>query len=750
MAALPGIGYDGYKPPVEDMDTKTQSQLEDELFAALNDKDYDRAAQLADQGVDLEHTTISGMTPLCYFASEGRLEQAQWLRDRGADINTTDKQGQTALLQAILRSDDLATKWLLENGADPSIASATGNFPLMAASSNRKPVELVRLLLENGADPNQLSRFGTNCVLAGAANRRFADKLVPMMLDAGCNPAAVDDKGMGLLHLLAQTHPKVMQYLLEKHGSKLDVDAPARSGTTPLGNAAEAGSIESIKLLLEHGANPNTRSANSFGDRPTALMAIATTGNMEVLHLALDKGADVGMRDEEGRSVGYYALNGIHVQAEDESDFGALDAALMPLQLLLDHGLDPMAALDTDGTSMFLVAVTQPQPFRVPMIQRLGQMGFVVDSPRASTKKISAPEDLSSGKIRPTPLLIAVAEQDIDSARALLDLGANPCAVVADKRSALGLLGQVVQISKEDQAARQLGAQKVAKMSDEAKEDFKRQVEQADAEHEQSRARMLDLLLAYAPGGVQAAENSGVGILNTFIAGGHQDLARRMIGLGADPYKADGQGRTPLVQAIVSGNVELAHGLLARAPQDALKTLLLDIAYDSPEDSRQRLPFFKALHSLKEESWVADAVDFVDQDGNSPLLVAAATAQEDLSDMLLAMGADPNLADPAGNTPMHHALAQGKGDIVRMLRAAGGRPDIKNNAGYDATTVAQATKKPHLIRSVLDPIDSSLAGEWALDEALQARREAGRALAATLFDPVQPESAPPARMTLRA
>lgn len=735
----------------DDMTTKTQSQLEDDLFAALHAKDYERAAQLADQGVDLDHTIISGMTPLCYFASDGRLEQAKWLRDRGADIDATDKQGQTSLLQAILRADDLAVKWLLENGADPSIVSTSGNFPLMAASTNRKPVALVQLLLQHGANPNQLSKFGTNCVLAGAANRAFADKLVPMMLEAGCNPAAVDDKGMGLLHILCRSHPKLLHHLLENHGSKLDVDATARSGTTPIGNAATAGQAASIRLLLEHGANPNTRSANAFGDRPTALMVIAATGDVDLIELALEKGADVSMRDEEGRSVGFYALNGIKAEPEDENDLGAIAKALEPIALLLDHGLDPMAALDTDGTSMFLAAMAVPAPFRVPMIEQLGQMGFVVDSPRASTRKISDADDLSaSGKVRATPLLVAVSEGDVDAAQALLRLGANPCAVVADNRSVLGLLGQVMRLSKEEQAARQVLAQKVSKMPEDKQEEFKLQIAQSDAEHAQARAKMLDMLLSYAPGGVDAREISGAGILNAFIEGGHDDLVRRMIGLGADPYKPDGEGRPPLLQAIISGNVELTHGLLARAPEQVKKTLLLDIAYDSPEDSRIRLPFFRAMHSLKGEPWIVDAVDFVGDDANPPLIVAAATAQEDLCDMLLAMGANPNLADPAGNTPMHHALAQGKGDIVRMLRANGGMADIKNKAGHDACAVAIATKKPHLIRATTDPVDASLAGKWDMDEALEASRDAGRSQAADLFEPVRPTPAPAARMTLRA
>ena len=61
---------------------------------------------------------------------------------------------------------------------------------------------------------------------------------------------------------------------------------------------------EPVALLLAAGANPNT--IDQFGS-PVYFMATGITVPIEVLRLLLERGADLGLRDRDGRSVAFSA-----------------------------------------------------------------------------------------------------------------------------------------------------------------------------------------------------------------------------------------------------------------------------------------------------------------------------------------------------------------------------------------------------------------------------------------------------------
>ncbi len=77
---------------------------------------------------------------------------------------------------------------------------------------------------------------------------------------------------------------------------------------------------EKTRLLLEHKANPNTRSGEG---RTALLLAAARSGSGPVVKLLLDHGADVSLNDATGRTV---------------LTFAATSGDIEPLQLLLDRG----------------------------------------------------------------------------------------------------------------------------------------------------------------------------------------------------------------------------------------------------------------------------------------------------------------------------------------------------------------------------------------------------------------------------
>ncbi|HXF39825.1 MAG TPA: ankyrin repeat domain-containing protein [Blastocatellia bacterium] len=103
-------------------------------------------------------------------------------------------------------------------------------------------------------------------------------------------------------------------------------------GTTPLMQAALYGDAESVRLLLDNGADPNIR--NEAG--ATALMWAVS--DLEKTRLLLDRGADVNARSEDSRTALLIAAG----------RFGCRDV----VKLLLDRGADVNAKSPGLGVEM--------------------------------------------------------------------------------------------------------------------------------------------------------------------------------------------------------------------------------------------------------------------------------------------------------------------------------------------------------------------------------------------------------------
>jgi ankyrin repeat protein len=126
---------------------------------------------------------------------------------------------------------------------------------------------------------------------------------------------------------------------------------------------------------------------------------------------------------------------------------------------------------------------------------------------------------------------------------------------------------------------------------------------------------------------------------------------RDLLAQGASPNARDGEGRTPLVSAILGNSVALL-GLLLESKGDVSAT---------------------------------------DPHGWTPLHFAAEEVLPQMASLLLAKHADPNVSDDEGNTPLHRAVfsARGRDEVVRLLRKHGARDDVKNKAGETPKALAE-------------------------------------------------------------
>lgn len=250
-----------------------------------------------------------GLTPLLYAARDGRTAEAKLLLTAGADVELAEANGIRPLLMALLTNNLGVVELLLEHDADVNADDFWGRTPLFAAVEYRNrdlrhrdlvdaPVDraalldVIKELIERGADVNARTREWPH------SRSSFTSDL-----------SWVDMTGQTPFVRAALSGDTATMRLLLEHGA--DPNIATFEGTTALMAAAGVNwtvaqtytespeaLIEAINICLEHGADVNA--VNSMG--VTAMMGAANRGSNDIVRLLYEKGAKLEVVDKQGRS----------------------------------------------------------------------------------------------------------------------------------------------------------------------------------------------------------------------------------------------------------------------------------------------------------------------------------------------------------------------------------------------------------------------------------------------------------------
>ncbi|MFN0245359.1 MAG: ankyrin repeat domain-containing protein [Kofleriaceae bacterium] len=234
------------------------------------------AKELLAQGAD-PTARESGFTPLHVAAMEAQmpgnhLGVARVLLDAGADVDARSHGvGFTPLFFAVGVDAVDMVDLLLERGADPRATTATGETPLHEAAREAEGTGTIARLLAAGVDPNARADDGSIPILRPAEQGH--DAKTRALLDAGSDPALVDEHGYGLLH--AACNGSLVEIVREMLSRGVDIQQRTLDGMTPLHFAVSSIGIRddapaTVRLLIEHGAD---RSAKANDGRTPAELA---------------------------------------------------------------------------------------------------------------------------------------------------------------------------------------------------------------------------------------------------------------------------------------------------------------------------------------------------------------------------------------------------------------------------------------------------------------------------------------------
>ena len=206
-------------------------------------------------GADVNATGNARETPLHFAAQNGHQEMVEYLKEQGADINATVKDGRRPLHFAAQNGHQGIVVYLQEQGADINATVKDGRRPLhFAAQEGHQGI--VVYLQEQGADIKTIDNTGMTPLHLAALNGHQA--VVVCLLENGADINAKDEDSATPLHAVALFGYQSMVAYLLKNGA--DINAKTNAGITPLHTAAYGGHLEIVKHLVNGGANLNQTS----------------------------------------------------------------------------------------------------------------------------------------------------------------------------------------------------------------------------------------------------------------------------------------------------------------------------------------------------------------------------------------------------------------------------------------------------------------------------------------------------------
>ena len=209
---------------------------------------------------DWKHVDDDGISPLFRVLDWGEKYQSLFkvMVISGANLNYETNDGRNPLSQAAAYGYNWAIKILVDAGAD--LRKHTRRNALVDAAESNQPETVKYLIGTLKAEPDLKDADGRTALRAASING----------------------------------HVKIVNYLFETCRDKIDIESKGNEQSI-LYDACTGGRTEVVKILLAHGADPNSTSGVKSG-KLTPLIKAVQASNIEIARALIDHGAKISAR----------------------------------------------------------------------------------------------------------------------------------------------------------------------------------------------------------------------------------------------------------------------------------------------------------------------------------------------------------------------------------------------------------------------------------------------------------------------
>ena len=615
------------------------------------------------------------------------------LSEYGAQVNEMYLFNQ-ALTDAIFNKNAEIISILSEYGAQVDDKHSSDEPPLVVAVE-KEDADVVKLLLKHGANVDQKNSYGWTALMKASKKGDSELEIIELLLKHGAQVDLQNNDGESALMVATQnSQAKLAAKLVLEYGASVGLKKK-HSSRTALMEASENGSIDIVKLLLEHGtddlgwalvlailnkykdiielllengAQVDDKNWSLFFDQSPLIMAVET-GDADIVKLLLKHGAKQGIEvihilSGHGAQVDEIDLPGqpLLVEAVERGDADVVKALLKYGANVDKKNLDGWTALmkaSQKGDSKFgIIELLLKHGAQVDLQNDDGESALMVAARNSQVKlatklvrECGASVDLKQKHSSWTALMEASESGSIDIVKLLLDHGADD----------LGWALVLAILNKRNDIIDML-LEHGAQVDD----------------------KNWSLILNQSPL-IMAVETGDADVVQLLLKHGAKqgiEVIHMLSGHGAHVNEIDLPSQPPLVVAVEKGDADILKLLLEHGAKQGICRAIADAIFNKNAEIIQILSEYGAQDCFDEP----------------PLLEAVEKGDADIVKLLLKYGANVDKKNLDGWTALMKASQKGdsKLEIIELLLKHGAQVDLQNDDGESALIVAAQNSQAKL------------------------------------------------------
>ena len=550
-----------------------------------------------------------------------------------------------------------------EHRIDVNARKTDGWTPLHVASFFGR-LEIVRALLDFGASTNAENIYGETPLFLVSrgeyASRDDGACIARLLLERGSDANARRKDHWTALHVASHlARHEIMRILLD-HGANPNAKNRQGKDSLNLVSRGEYGSeedgVQVARLLLERGVDVSSSDKEHW----TPLHSASFSGKSEIARLLLDHGAKVDAENDDGETP---------LTLVSRGDYRSQSNGVRIAQLLLERGADVNGQPEGDWTPCWTPLSLASFKGRQDIVRALVDHGAIVNKESKSCRtplhavsqgEYESQEDGATiaqilldhgsdpnvlGINHVTPLLLATTSARIEIVRALLNHEAIANTETYDGENPLHLISQCKDGSQD--------AIRLTQLLVEHGVDVNAPDKDRDTPlHSACFSGKLDIARELLRNGATATAMNGGGETPLHVIsrgefesqdGAH--LARLLLEHGADVNAADKDGDTPIHSACCQGKLGIAQELLNHGAATNAKNTLGETPLHVVSTVGVHVARLLLEHGVD--------VDIPDKHNRTPLGAASCHGNLEIARLLLDHGATVNARDDFGCTPLH-------------------------------------------------------------------------------------------------